>query len=61
MIYDSVLNITWLSDANYAATQYVESGGVQGDADGRMNWSAANAWAAGLSYSGYDAGAYRRR
>ena len=43
LIYDDVLNITWLKDANYAKTSGY-------DADGRMNWSAANAWAASLSY-----------
>ena len=46
MIYDTDLNLTWLADANYAMTSGY-------DADGRMNWSAANAWAAGLSYGGY--------
>ena len=53
LIYDSDLNITWLKDANYAATQFAASSGAQGDADGLMNWSAANAWAAGLTYGGY--------
>ncbi|KFB77568.1 PEP-CTERM sorting domain-containing protein [Candidatus Accumulibacter cognatus] len=43
LIYDDVLNITWLKDANYAKTSGY-------DADGLMNWTAANAWAAGLSY-----------
>jgi len=43
LIYDSVLNITWLADANYAKT----SGH---DADGIMTWDAAVAWAADLSY-----------
>jgi len=43
LIYDDVLNITWLQDANYAQTSGY-------DANGRMEWSAANAWAAGLSY-----------
>lgn len=47
MIYDTDINITWLADANYAQTSGF-------DADGRMNWSAANAWAANLSYGGYD-------
>ena len=47
LIYDSDLNITWLQDANYAKT----SGH---DADGLMNWTAATAWAANLSYGGYD-------
>ena len=45
LIYDDELDITWLQDANYAKT----SGH---DADGRMNWSNANAWAANLSYDG---------
>jgi len=43
LIYDDALDITWLQDANYAKTSGF-------DADGRMAWSAANAWAAGLSY-----------
>lgn len=47
MIYDYVLNVTWLQDANYAKT----SGH---DADGRMNFVAANAWAADLSFGGYN-------
>ncbi len=45
LIYDDVLDVTWLQDANYAKT----SGH---DADGLVNWSAANSWAAGLSYDG---------
>ena len=47
MVYDTFLNITWLADANYAKTSGYDS-------DGRMNWSEANAWAAGLSYGGHD-------
>jgi hypothetical protein len=50
LIYDDVLKITWLKDANYAATQYVATGGAQGDADGQMDWTTANAWANGLVY-----------
>ncbi len=50
LIYDNVLDITWLADANYAATQFAATGGAQGDADGRMNWTAANAWAANLTF-----------
>lgn len=42
--YDTVLDITWLADANYARTSGY-------DADGRMTWSAANAWAANLSFT----------
>ena len=47
MIYDDVLDITWLQDANYAQTSGF-------DADGRMNWFDAVAWADGLSFGGYD-------
>jgi len=46
MIYDNVLNITWLQDANYAKT----SGYV---ADGLMNWWGATGWATNLTYGGY--------
>lgn len=46
MLYDDVLNITWLQDANYAKT----SGH---DEDGRMSWNDANAWASSLAYGGY--------
>ena len=31
LIYDDVLDITWLQDANYEQTS-------SNDADGRMNW-----------------------
>ncbi len=37
-VYDTDLNITWLANAN---------------ANGTMNWTAANAWAAGLNVGGY--------
>ena len=43
LIYDDVLNITWLQDANYARTSGY-------DTDGKMTWGAAVAWADGLSY-----------
>lgn len=47
MLYDDVLNVTWLQDANYAKTSGY-------DADGRMNWSDAKSWANGLVYGGFD-------
>lgn len=47
MIYDDALNITWLQDANYARTSGYDS-------DGAVNWEAANDWADGLSYGGYN-------
>jgi hypothetical protein len=43
LIYDDVLNITWLQDANYAMSN-------GDDADGSMNWYEATAWAANLNY-----------
>lgn len=43
LLYDDVLNVTWLQDANYAKTSGY-------DADGQMNWSVANTWAANLSF-----------
>jgi len=54
MIYDNVFKITWLSDWNYAGTQYETSGGTQGYADGRMDWVTANDWANNLVYGGFD-------
>jgi hypothetical protein len=46
LIYDDVLNITWLQDANYAKTSGY-------DADGLMTWDQATAWATNLVYGGY--------
>jgi hypothetical protein len=43
MLYDTVLNVTWLQDANYAKTSGY-------DADGLMTWSQANTWASNLEY-----------
>jgi hypothetical protein len=63
LIYDDVLNITWLQNANYAQTSGYAAANANGgrnssptniQADGSMGWVAANAWAAQLSYGGYD-------
>ncbi len=43
LIYDTVLDVTWLQDANYAKTSSYNSSGL-------MNWTDATAWAANLSY-----------
>ncbi|KAI5912312.1 DUF1566 domain-containing protein [Azoarcus sp. PA01] len=43
LIYDSVLNVTWLQDANYAKTSGYDS-------DGRMTWSEATNWVSGLQF-----------
>ena len=45
LIYDDVLDVTWLQDTNYALTS--------GANDGKMIWYQANDWVTGLSY--YDA------
>lgn len=43
LIYDDVLDVTWLQDANYAKTSGY-------DADGRMKWAEAMAWTSNLLY-----------
>ena len=63
LIYDDVLDITWLQDANYAFTSgysisnavgEVEESQVNIQADGRMGWEAATTWVNQLSYAGYN-------
>ena len=46
LLYDDVLNVTWLQDANYAKTRGY-------DAEGLMDWAAAKTWAANLTYGGF--------
>lgn len=43
LLYDDVLNVTWLQDANYAYTSGY-------DADGQLSWAAAKKWANDLVY-----------
>ena len=43
LLYDDVLKVTWLQDANYAKTSGY-------DADGSMTWAEANTWADTLVY-----------
>lgn len=43
LIYDDVLNITWLQDANYAKTSGYNT-------DGWMTWGEAISWVANLEY-----------
>jgi hypothetical protein len=63
LIYDDVLDITWLQDANYAATSgfaaanAVDNGSSATNnifADGLMGWDAAVAWADALVFGGFD-------
>lgn len=46
--YDTALNITWLKDANFAKTTSFAGA----DATGRMSWTVAKSWAAGLNVYG---------
>lgn len=46
MLYDTVLDVTWLADANYARTSGY-------DADGRMALAQARDWADNLVYGGF--------
>lgn len=43
LVYDDVLNITWLGDANYAKTSGYDSNGL-------MTWANAKTWAENLVY-----------
>ncbi len=57
LIYDDILNVTWLKDANYAKTSgydanYAKTSGY--DADGIMSQADARAWTTQLNYQGYD-------
>ncbi len=47
MIYDDVLDITWLQDFNLAGTMGV------GDGSGLMTWDGASAWVSGLTVGGF--------
>lgn len=48
--YDTVLDITWLKDANYAKTSGVDNDGTIGD--GLMQWSNMTSWIASLDFNG---------
>ncbi|MEM7469253.1 MAG: hypothetical protein AAF387_20540, partial [Pseudomonadota bacterium] len=64
LIYDDVLDITWLKDANYAFTSGYAAANARESADifaddnifpdGRMGWAAALQWADELDYGGYN-------
>lgn len=53
MIYDDVLDVTWLQDANYADSSgfSAQSGFSSG---GIMTWTVAKAWVTSLNYGGFD-------
>ena len=52
MIYDDVLNVTWLQNANFGAGSPYDDG--FSDSDGLMTWGRALSWADNLVYGGYD-------
>jgi hypothetical protein len=52
LIYDDVLKITWLQDANYGAGSIYDDGADT--TDGKMSWDNAVAWADQLDYGGFD-------
>jgi len=56
LIYDDVLNITWLQDANYANTSnYSTAQGRDVTAtNGKMTWNEAIEWSRQLNYKGYN-------
>jgi hypothetical protein len=61
LIYDDILNVTWLQDANYVVTSGYAANHLKDEvgfdnvfADGRMGGSAAFAWVNQLSFRGYD-------
>lgn len=43
LLYDEVLNVTWLKDANYPRTSGVS-------VTGKLSWREANAWVSDLTY-----------
>lgn len=49
MIYDDVLNITWMQDANYLRT--LDDGSGSGEL---LDWDSAVAWVDSLTFGGYD-------
>ena len=54
LIYDDVLKVTWLQDANYAHTTRYDQSIYEGQSTvGMMRWQDAMSWAQNLIYGGY--------
>jgi hypothetical protein len=51
LIYDTDLNVTWLANANLAASNTFGVAGIGGD--GRMTWDTANSWIASMDSTNY--------
>ena len=54
MMYDTDLDVTWLTDANYAFTSGYVATIDTTYGDGRMNWQQAYDWAQQLVFMGFD-------
>jgi Protein of unknown function (DUF1566) len=58
LLYDDVLDITWVQNANQGAGSIYDDGevgyGSPPNTDGRMTWANAVAWARELTYGGFD-------
>jgi hypothetical protein len=52
MYFDTVLQVTWMADANAIAGTPYDDGAVSDD--GRVSWANAVAWADSLVFGGYD-------
>ena len=50
LLYDDVLDVTWLQDANYVKTQQEAGIATMSDGAGRMTWDNATAWVNDLNY-----------
>jgi hypothetical protein len=51
--YDTVLDITWIADANLAATQSFGVSGLGNPEPGTMTWDKAQEWIAAMNGAGY--------
>ena len=51
LIYDDVLNLTWLQNANLAATNTFGVSGIQ--SNGTMTWDTANQWITAMNAADY--------
>lgn len=51
MVYDDVLNVTWLSDANAARGSGYDNG--VSPSDGLLTWDSARNWVENLSFGGF--------
>lgn len=51
-VYDTDLNVTWLANANFAATNSFGVGGTNWSQPGMMNWYTAQTWIAAMNADG---------